>query len=167
MEYLRLGTISGSFGLDGTLKVISSTDFPDYRYEEGNVIYLYNPQTKERQELTVESFRTSGKIDFVKVQEINVKEEADKLKSYELQCEKDELEEGFYYFSDLEKMEVIDEEGNVLGKVKKVEEYPAQITLRVSRKNGPDFFVPYIDAFIIKTDLKNNKITIRVIGGML
>ena len=167
MEYLRLGTISGSFGLDGTLKVISSTDFPSYRYEEGNVIYLYNPQSKERSELTVESFRCSGKIDFVKVKEITVKEDADKLKSFELQCIKDELEDGFYYFSDLEKMEVIDEEGNILGKVKKVEEYPAQITLRISRKKGPDFFVPFIDAFIVKVNTEEKQITIKVIGGML
>ena len=167
MEFVKLGTISGSFGLDGTLKIISTTDFSDYRYQEGNVIYLYNPSTKERTELTVISYRPSGNIDFVKVNEITIKEEADKLKSFEIHALKEELEDGFYYYSDLEQMIVIDEEGNELGKVKKVEEFPAQITLRISRKNKPDFFVPFIDNFILKVDQRNKKITIKVIGGML
>lgn len=167
MEFLKLGIISGSFGLDGTLKIISTTDFSDFRYQEGKTIYLYNPNTKERSELTVQSFRASGKIDFVKVNEINVKEDADKLKSFEIHAPKETLEDGFYYFSDLEEMNVYDEDDNLLGKVKKVEEFPAQITLRVRQENGKEFFVPFIKNFIIKVDPKNKKITIKVIGGML
>lgn len=169
MEYVNLGTISGSFGLDGTLKVISSTMFQEERYQKGNKIFLYNPHTEERTELTVESFRISGKLDFVKVEEISVKEEAEKLKGYQLHAIKDEIElyEDEFFYSDLENLDVYDEENNLLGKVKKVEEFPAQITLRVGRKNKPDFFVPFIDQFIVNVDIKANKIVIKVIGGML
>lgn len=169
MEYLSLGTISGSFGLDGTLKIISTTYFQEIRYQEGNEVFLYNPKTKERTSLTVVSFRSSGKLDFLTTQEITTKEDADKLKGFEIHALKEDIElsNGYYYYSDLEKMSIIDEEGNVLGKVKKVEEFPAQITLRVSRNNKPDFFVPFIKEFIIKINKEENTITIKVVGGML
>ena len=75
MEYIKLGTIIGSFSLDGTLKIISTTDFAKERYKKGNTIYLFN-KDKEYIPLTVVSFRMNGKLDFVKVNEITTKEEA-------------------------------------------------------------------------------------------
>ena len=51
----------------------------------------------------------------------------------------------------------------ILGKVSKVEEFPAQITLRVQRKGKPDFFVPFIKQFIINVDIENKEIIINVI----
>ena len=120
MEYLLLGHIVGSFGLDGTLKVISTSTFQDVRYQKGNKIYL----GREKKELTVESYRANGKFDFIKVLEIQDKETADKLKSESLFGIKDLslLDKGFYYFSDLETCDVFDEDTNKIGKVIKVEE---------------------------------------------
>ena len=165
MEYLLLGHIAGSFGLDGTLKVISTSTFQDARYQKGNKIYL----GREKKELTVETYRTNGKFDFVKVLEIQDKETADKLKSESLFGIKDLslLDKGFYYFSDLETCDVFDEDTNKIGKVIKVEEFPAQITLRVRNNKGKDFFVPFIKEFILDVDIESKKIVVRVIGGML
>ena len=72
-----------------------------------------------------------------------------------------------YYFSDLEKCEVFDEDNNLLGKVIKVEEFPAQITLRVKSKSGKVFFVPFIEQFIIDVNIIDKSIKIKVIEGML
>lgn len=165
MEYLLLGHIAGSFGLDGTLKIISTTSFQNKRYVKGNKIYL----GEEKKILTVASFRAGGKFDFLKVEEITTKEDADKLKSTSIYGEKDLslLDEGYYYFSDLESCEVVDEKNNVLGTVKKVEEFPAQITLRVRGKNNKDFFVPFIKQFIISVDIEKKIIKIKLIEGML
>lgn len=165
MEFLVLGHIAGSFGLDGTLKIISTTSFQSKRYEEGNIIYLGNDKTP----LTVVSFRQNGKFDFIKVKEITDKESADKLKSESIFAIKDLslLDKGFYYFSDLESCEVKDTKGNLLGKVKKVEEFPAQITLRVKAVNNKEFFVPFIKQFIVDVQIENKLIIINVIEGML
>ena len=169
MEYLTLGYITGSFGLDGTLRVLSKTQFQKLRYQKGNKILLYNHNDNTRVELTVSSFRNSGEIDFVKTLEINTKEEADALKGLELQVEKkqSDLNEGYFFYSDLRGCTVIDKSGNELGTVKEVEEFPAQITLRVSRKNSPDFFVPFVKDFIIETNIERKQIIINVIEGML
>ena len=169
MEYLTLVYILGSFGLDGTLKVLSKTQFQEKRYKNGNKILLYNSRDKSSVELTVSNYRSSGEIDFIKVLEINTKEEADALKGYELRIEKkqSDLNEGYFYYSDLRDCKVLDQEGNELGIVKEVEEFPAQITLRVKRKNSSDFFVPFLKSFIIETNIEKKQIIINVIEGML
>ena len=167
MEYVKLGTIIGSFSLDGTLKVISTTDFAMERYQEGNTIYLLN-KDKEYIPLTVVSFRMNGKIDFVKVEEITTKEEAESYKGCELLIDKKEatLPKGFYHFADLEGCKVLLEDKSEIGLVKKVEEYPAQATLRIKGKDK-EILIPFVDAFIIKVDIKKKEIVVRVIEGMI
>ena len=167
MEYVKLGTIIGSFSLDGTLKVMSTTDFAMERYQEGNTIYLLN-KDKDYIPLTVVSFRMNGKIDFVKVEEITAKEEAESYKGCDLLIDKEEatLPKGFYHFADLEGCKVLLEDKSEIGIVKKVEEYPAQATLRVKGKDK-EILIPFVDAFIIKVDIKKKEIIVRVIEGMI
>ena len=168
MEYLRLGKIIDAFSLDGTLKILSSTYFSEERYQEGNIIYLVSP-SNEREEVKVLAHRTSKEIDFVRVEGINSKEEALERKGWFVEVAKDNsfLNKNEYYFVDLEQCDVFDEQCRLLGKVKKVEEFPAQITLRVARNDKPDFFVPFIDQFISSVDIANKKIVIKVMEGML
>lgn len=171
MEYLTLGIIIDSFGVDGTLKIKSSTTKGNVRYKKGNVIFLVSPDQQERIELHVEKYRNSQGIDFVKVNEINSLEEALSKKHYLLQVIKDQndLEKGEYFFSDLEGCLVIDNENKKeIGKVTTVEEFPAQITLRVKyMNNNKTFFVPFIEDFIAEVDIENKKIYVNVCKGML
>ncbi len=168
MEYLTLGKVTDTFGLDGTLKVYSTTNNKELRYKKGSKIFLYNEKESTRFEYEVESFRTNGLFDFVKLKNLNI-EEASQFKGFEIQVIKDtsDLKVGYYFFSDLEGCSVVDEQGNVLGIVTKVEEFPAQNTLRVKREKEKDFFVPFIKEFILNVDIEKKQITIKVIGGML
>ena len=168
-EYLLLGYIVDSFSLDGTVKVLSKTDFASTRYQEGKTVFFYSDKTKERIPMTVVNFRKSGQFDFVKVQEINTPEEAQAYKGYEIQAEKDyqNMAKDTYYYVDLVGCEVLDEKGQVLGIVSQVEEFPAQLTLRVKRKGQPDFLVPFVKTFIRSVDIESKKIVINVIGGLL
>ena len=169
MEYLSLGKINDSFGIDGTVKIFSTTSMGSKRYKEGSKIFLTNPQNQERKELTVVKYRHKVPFDFVKFVEITTPEEVKELKGYSIEVIKDnkDLDKDNYFYSDLRGCKVVDEKDNELGIVKEVEEFPAQITLRVSRINQPDFFVPFIKQFIKKVDISSKKITILVIEGLL
>ena len=169
MEYLKLGTILDSFGLDGTIKVYSTTNNKKMRYKKGTHIFLYNPNNESREEYEVISFRTTGQFDFVKLNGVSTPEKEKKFKGFEIHTIKDrnDLDVGYYFYSDLEGCNVLNGEKEILGKVSKVEEFPAQITLRVQRKGKPDFFVPFIKQFIINVDIENKEIIINVIEGML
>ena len=169
MEYLSLGKIIDAFALDGTVKLMSTTDNAKKRYQKGNKVFLVNTKNHEQRELTVVSYRSSGEIDFVKFEEISTKEEALSFKGFEIQVIKDtnDLDEGYYFYSDLRGCSIVDQNGNILGTVKEVEEFPAQITLRVGRKGNADFFVPFIKDFIKNVDIKNKEIHINLVEGML
>ena len=169
MEYLSLGVVKDSFGLDGTLKIYSTTNMSAKRYKVGNTVFLYNPQTQELIEHKVISFRHSGLFDFVKLNGIDNPEDAKSYKSFEIHIIKDrkDLEEGTYYYSDLRGCKVIDQDGQELGIVKEVEEFPAQLTLRVMRKGKGDFFVPFIQQFIKSIDIEKKVILIEKIEGLL
>ena len=168
-EYLLLGYITDAFSLDGTFKVLSKTDFAEKRYQKGKEIFLYQKNTKQRMTVVVENYRKSGQFDFVKVQGINSKEEALEFKGYEIHALKDYqiVDKDTYYYVDLVGCEVLDEKASVLGIVSQVEEFPAQLTLRVKRESQPDFLVPFVKAFIKSVDIVKKKIVINVIGGLL
>ena len=169
MSYLKIGKIIDSHGLNGTFKVFSTTDSPKKRYAKGNKVYLYNETTDERLEMIVESFRMSGQLAYVKLVGIDNPETAKEFKSFEIHTIKDrnDLEVGYYFYEDLVGCSIIDQSKKELGIVSKVEEFPAQITLRVKRQNAKDFFVPFVKQFIKKVDIEAKKIYIEVIGGML
>ena len=168
-EYLLLGYITDAFSLDGTFKVLSKTDFASKRYKKGNEIFLYNPKTKERLTVIVESFRNNGQFDFVKVNNVNSKEEALEFKGYEIQALKDYgvVGKDDFYYVDLVGCKVIDQNGKEQGTVSQVEEFPAQLTLRVKRNGKEDFFVPFVKAFIRRVDINKKEIEINIIEGML
>ena len=169
MEYVSLGIIKGSFGLDGTMKIYSTTTNQDKRYVTGASVFLYNPQTNERIELKVVNFRKNRPFDFLKVEELNSPEEIKALKGFEIHAKKNDisLEKGQYFYEDLKSCDVYDQGNILLGKVKEVEEFPAQLTLRVGRKGKPDFFVPFVKQFIKAVDIENKRILIEKIEGLL
>ena len=169
MEYVSLGIIKDSFGLDGTMKIFSTTTNQKQRYKEGATVFLYNPQTNEYKPLKVIKYRRNNPFDFVKVDEINNPEEIKALKGCEIHAIKDDitLDQDEYFYSDLKGCEIVDKDNHILGKVKEVEEFPAQLTLRVSRNGKSDFFVPFVKQFIKEVDIKNKRILIEIIEGLL
>lgn len=169
MEYVSLGKIVDSFRVDGTAKIYSTTNMSKKRYMKGSVVYLYNPQTHEYSELNVIKHRHSEPFDFVKFEQFNTPEEIKELKGQEIRVIKDQkdLEKDSYFYSDLRGCKIIDKTGKILGVVKEVEEFPAQLTLRVSRDKKPDFFVPFIKQFILNVDIEKKEILIEIIEGLL
>ena len=149
MEYLLVGKIVDTFSLDGSVKVISSTTNSDIRYKKGNKLFIRN--NNEYHPYTISSHRRSSNLDIIHFDEICNVEDAALLKGKELLVIKDsnDLKEGYYFYSDLEGCEIVSD-GKQLGKVTVVEEFPAQITLRVKSKEGKEFFIPFIKIFIKK-----------------
>ena len=169
MEYLSLGKIANTFGLDGTLKVYSTTNMGEKRYQKGATVYLFDEENNTYVPYKVLNYRHNGLFDFVKLENIENIEAALSKKGQEIFVEKNtkDLDKNSYFYSDLRGCKVVDKEGNNLGIVKEIEEFPAQITLRVSRKNNRDFFVPFIEIFIASVDIENKMITINMMEGLL
>ncbi len=165
-EYLVVGKIIDTHSLDGSLKILSSSTNQDIRYKSGNTLFIKD--NDEVISLTVDRYRKSGNVDIVHFVEIDTVDKAMTYKGKEVLAKKDlnDLKEGYYFYSDLVGCSIVFE-GKELGKVTKVEEFPAQITLRAKSLSGKDFFIPFIKVFIKEVDIKNKKIEINYMEGLL
>ena len=166
MEYLKLGKIIDTFSLDGTVKIFSTTTNQEIRFKKGKKVLIKTEE--EYKEVTINSYRHSPKGDYLRFDEITNVDEAALLKGKELFVIKDrnDLKEGYYFFSDLIGCDTI-YDGEKVGKVIDVEEYPAQITLKVKANNGKIFFVPFVKAFIKSVSVESKQIDIVLLEGML
>jgi 16S rRNA processing protein RimM len=170
MEYIRLGQIVKSFGLEGQVRVFSLTDFASDRFQKNTPLSLYNEKTNTRQEVTLSYFRDSGSYYFLGFKEITSIEMTAPLIGcfVEISKEKAPLPKGYYRLQDLKGCAILDEKGIQLGIVKDILSYAPTKTLVVGLENAKDFTVPFVMGEFIQTiDIEKKQITIKVMDGLL
>ncbi len=169
MELVKLGKITKIRGICGEFKILSSTYFGDERYKKGKTIYVGKEDEPNPLPLTVKSHFKKENFDYVTTVEIGDTTTAEQYINYYVYADKNDitLEKDTYFFSDLENCRVFDEERNEIGVVSEVVEYPAQITLIVTQKDGKKFQVPFIEDFLVDINIQSKKIVIHLVEGML
>ena len=168
MEYLIVGTIVRTIGLKGEVKIYPSTHFRDSRFSKGSHVLILNENKEIEEDLLIVKHAKNGECDNLIFEGYDTIEKAEKLLKKDLYVIKDQsfLKKSEYFYSDLEKMTVYFDNGELIGKVKKVEEYNKYATLRVA--NSPrDVLIPFVDAFIKSVSLEENKIVVKYIEGLL
>ena len=119
--------------------------------------------------MTLLSAKIQGDQILLGFEEMKTIEEIEAFKGYEVNIPKDEapLEKDEYRYSDLVGCRILDQAGEELGKVKEVFAYSPTWTLRVSRPEKKDFFVPFVDAFVKEINIEEKTIRIEVVEGLL
>lgn len=164
MDKIKVGVIVNTHGLKGELKIKSFSDFNDIRFHKGS--YIYIKERNEYIEMKIKSYREHKGfvlVVFDSYEDINLVE---KYKGLELYVDKEDLhdlEEDEVYYFDLIDCEVYEEDGTFIGNVEDVLETGANAVLRVNKK----VLIPYVNAFIKETDIKNKKIIIYHVEGLL
>lgn len=168
MEYLSVGQIVKTVGLKGEVKVYPSTHFRDSRFSKGSHFFILDNNNSIVRELTVKIHHKNGECDNLIFNEISSIEEAETIVHQYLNIEKDDsfLDQGQYFYSDLQKMSVYFDNGTLIGKVTKIEEYNSYATLRV-KTDKKDVLIPFVKAFIVSVDKENQKIIVKFIEGLL
>lgn len=168
-QYLKVGTILKTQGLKGEVRVYSTTSFKDIRYKKGNTLFILLKDGTYK-EVKVNSFYTKGEnLDVISFKNFDTIESIEPFVGLELCALKDDkiLFDDEYFYDDLKGCDVFDEDGNSLGVVSSVEEFPSQETLKVLGKNKKYFFIPFNDFFVKTVDITNKKIVIHVIEGLI
>lgn len=168
-EYLLVCKVLKPVGLKGDLKVYTYTTFKDIRYKKGSKLFYKNDE--DYIELTVKSFYSKGgNLDVISFKDLDEIDKVNFLLGKEIYALKDDslLNENEFYYSDLTGLKVIDEDNNELGKVTSIEEFPAQITLKIQKNSAKShFFVPFNDFFVKEVNIKDGFIKIHLIDGLL
>jgi len=166
MEYVTIGKILNTFGIKGELKVDVYTDFLKDRFKKGSTVYVgdnYLP-------FVVESYREHKGFLLLQFKDNNDINLVEKYKGLYLYKSKDDikpLKDGEYYFSDLKNLDVYVDD-KIVGKVINVEQGLRNNNLRVLKnEDNKEYLIPYLPVFIKEVNLKENKISINWIEGLI
>jgi len=164
VKLLHIATIGKTVGIRGDMKLHIKSDFPEQFVKGAN--FLINKKDK----ITLTDVNLDRGI--VKVNNITNPEDAKKFvnaklfTTYEETRKNCHLEEGEYFFFDLEDCDVY-EDGKKLGRVYEVERigitnYLSIVTDEILVKEGfaKSFLVPFIEPFKVDVDIEKKAITL-------
>ena len=163
MVKIRIGYVTGAVGLKGEIKV--------YSYLEN--IKLFQSLDRifiDEQEVKIEKVRYKGKIVILKVSNISDRNTAEIQKDRDVYIWEDQTEklpEGTYYVRDILDFSVFDTEDNHIGVLRDVSGSGAQDILNIIDKEGKTIMIPAVPEFLISADMKEKKIIVRLIEGMI
>ena len=170
-KFLTLGYITSTRGLKGVLRVKSTTYYAKERYKKGNVLYLYNEKDNTRIKVIAETYSTDNKFDYVSFKDLNDINLVEKYIGYSIEVNRDEippLKKGNYYHSDLIGLTCVDEEGNTIGSIIKVEDFTAQTSFRIKLNSSEKtILVPFVSFYVKNIDLETKTVIIHVIPGLI
>ena len=169
-DWFVVGKIVNTHGVRGEVRVISKTDFPQQRYAVGNKLYIDDANNHEKVELTIASHRTHKNFDLLRFEGLDNINDVEHFKNKFLKVPKeqlDDLEENEYYFYEIIGCDVYSEEGTYIGKVSDILTPGANDVWAVKTKENKEHFIPYIEDVVKDVDVKNKKIIIHVMEGLL
>lgn len=167
----NVGVIVNTHGIRGDLKILSKTDFAEDRFAPGNQLYMVNEQTGEQLKVTVESFREQKGMYYIHLEGFNNINEVEKYKGWVLKITEEqqgELEDGEYFYHQIIDCEVVTDEGVVLGKITDILSPGANDVWVVKPyEKGKDILLPVIDPVILNVDIKQKKVLVHIIEGLI
>jgi 16S rRNA processing protein RimM len=169
-KWFNVGKIVNTHGVKGEVKVVSTTDFPEERYQKGNTLYLFHGQNQEPIGLVIQSHRNHKNFDLLTFEGYENINEVEKFKEGILKVQEDqlqELDEGEYYFHEIVGCKVMTSAGEDLGIIKEILSPGANDVWVVKGERGKEYLIPYIEDIVINIDIEGQLITIEPMEGLL
>ncbi|WP_430593555.1 ribosome maturation factor RimM [Humidisolicoccus flavus] len=168
---LRVGRLTKAHGLKGALKVELYTDEPERRFVPGATFALQVPDHSKwhGKRVTLKELRNYNGHPVAFFADVDSREEAETLIKAVLWIEQDPTElpaePDAWYNHQLAGLEV-ERDGEVIGRVIRVENMPAQDLLVVS-VGEREVLIPFVSAIVPKVDVTAGRITITPPIGLI
>ena len=164
---MQVGGIANTHGIRGEVKVFPMTDDPQ-RFLDLDTVKL--DTGKGYLELEIEHVKFFKQFVIVKFKGIDNINDIEKYKGKGLWITREqavELEEDEYFIADLIGVEVFDEDGKALGKVKDVIQTGANDVYIVEMKDGGEVLLPAIKECILSVDMEEQRMEVHMMEGLL
>jgi 16S rRNA processing protein RimM len=169
---LVVGVVVRPHGVRGEVLVDVRTDEPGERFMPGSVLVTDPPNAGP---LTLESVRphtTGGRARLiVGFEDVLDRDSADALRGVALRLDIPDLvavrQPDEYHDQDLVGLVAVDEAGERLGDVIRVEHAPASDLLVLRRPDGRETLVPFVHAIVPEVDLRGGRVVLTPPGGLL
>ena len=165
-QFLQVGVISSTHGIRGEVKVFPTTDDP-VRFKKLKNVLL--DTGREQLELEVQSVKFFKQFVIVKFKGIDNINDIEMYKGKRLLIPREDavaLGEDEYYIADLIGMEVFTEEGR-FGVLKDVMETGANEVYIIASDEHGEVLVPAIRQCILDVDIKEKKMKIHLMEGLI
>ena len=156
LQFIEAGEIVTTHGVRGEMKVLPWADGPDFLVEFDRVRI-------EGKDYKVESCRIQKSCNLLKLQGIDTMEAAQAMHGKVVQIYRDDTDPDIIFAAELIGMAVFCECVQI-GSIVNVLDYPGNKVYVV--KGEKEYMIPAVKAFILSTDMENNRMQVRLIEGM-
>ncbi|MEG2322532.1 MAG: ribosome maturation factor RimM [Bacilli bacterium] len=161
MNYIYVGEIVNTHGIKGELRIVSDFKYKDKAFAVKQTIYL----GKRKQAMTITSYRKHKIYDMVTLDQINDINDAIIFKGDSVYITRESIDITSYVNEDIIGLEVYNED-KLIGHVETIIKNSVHEILVVKDENKKHM-IPNIEEFVLKVDLVNKRINIKVIPGLL
>lgn len=166
-DFFQVGIITTAHGVHGEVKIYPTTDDAK-RFKKLKTVYIDNGKKKELKNVTSVKFFKQFVI--MKIEGIDTMDDALSYKNAKLlverkdavKCEKDE-----YFIADLIGILVYDDKGNKVGVLTEVYRTGANDVYEITTEEEKTVLLPAIKDCILSVDLKEGKMTVNIMEGLL
>ena len=156
LQFVEAGEIVTTHGVKGEMKVLPWVDGPEIlcefdRCRIGGVEY------------TIESCRIQKTCNLLKVKGIDTMEVAQAMRGKTVELYREDIDDEVIFAAELIGVEVFCE-GRQIGKIADVLDYPGNSVYVVRGEH--EYMIPAVSAFVLGTDMENNRMEVRIIEGM-
>jgi 16S rRNA processing protein RimM len=169
-KFLTIGIIANTHGIRGELKVVAKTDYPELRFAKKAKMLLFPADGASPFEVEVERARDQKTVYIVKFTAFNNINEVEKYKGSLLRVSAiDQVKEepNSFYFHEIIGCTVVDEEIGELGQVVDILTPGANDVWVVKRAKGSDVLIPYIEQVVLDVNVKDKRIRVRLMEGLI
>ena len=166
-DFLEIGQIVNTFGVKGMVKVVPFTDDVE-RFAKLKSVFL--EKNNKMEEKGIEEAKYHKNMILVKFKNIETIEDAEKYVNAYLKVDREnaiELDEDEYFIADLLGSEVYTDENLLLGKLEDIFNTGSNDIYVVKDEKGKQILLPAIADVIKNIDVKNQKIIVHLIDGLL
>lgn len=166
-DLFQVGIISSTHGVRGEVKVFPTTDDVN-RFKKLKTVLLDTENELLSLEIeAVKFFKQFAILKFKGYDDIN---DIEKYKGKSLLVTREnavKLEEDEYFVADLIGVQVVSDDGALKGRLKDVIGTGANDVYVIDLEDGRELLLPAIKECILEVSLKNNKMKIHVLDGLL
>lgn len=166
-EFLEIGQIVNTYGIKGFAKVVPYTDNIE-RFTQLKSIYIENKNKLE--EFLIEEVKYNKNLVLLKLKGIETIEQIEKYKNCYIKIPRKDsipLEENQFFIVDLLGLDVYTIKNELLGKIEDIYPTGSNDIYVVKDEKGKQILLPAIEDVIKNVDIKNRKITVELIDGLI
>lgn len=156
LPFIEAGEIVTTHGVRGEMKVLTWLDSPDdlCDFERCRI---------NGQEYVIEQCRVQKTCNLLKVTGIETMEDAQAMRGCIIELFREDIDDEVIFAAELLNMEVYHGEKHI-GKIVDVLDYPGNQVYVV--KGEYEYMIPAVKAFVLETDMENNRMQVNLIEGM-